>query len=372
MHRLQGAGTLRAGRRTKELLWRLRGGEVVLIDHCNMDGPTAWSLVSRRPRAILNASCFLDGTVCARGPAVLLACRVPLLEGLGKEAFDLLPEGSRVEVRDHRVFLAGRPVIEGHPFTPEILAARWKRAEEKSRESLSAFLTHSLHRALEEKVVFASASIPPPPRDLPPVALLVARGEEVEEDVRALLRLLPLQRFFAIGVDGGADHLLRAGVTPDLVVGDMDSASPLALRASRLRLAQAYPDGRSPGAERLRSLGLDFSLFPCPGTSEDAALLLADRWGFALAFSLGFRRSAWDFMEKGRPGMASSILVRLGMTLPVMEADRLSLLAFASPPSPRPLALAAALLPPFALGLLSPLRELLRLWWVGMRLALGI
>jgi len=375
MRHLQGSGILRAGRRTKELLWRLQGGEVVLLDHRNMDGATAWGLVSRCPRAILNASRFLDGTVCARGPAILLASRIPLLEGLGEKAFRLLPEGKRVEVRGNRVFLSGRPVMEGDLFTPEVLARRWKAAEERAREFLPAFLSRSLYRALEdlEKIdLLSGSSVPPPPRGLPPVVLLVARGEEVEEDARTLLRLLRLPGLFTVGVDGGADLLLRAGARPDLVVGDMDSASPSALRMARMRLAHAYPDGRSPGAERLRSLGLDFSLLPCPGTSEDAALLLADRWGFALAFTLGFRRSAWDFMEKGRPGMASTILVRLGITIPVIEADRLALLFPEPLSSARPLALAAALLPPFFLGLTSPLRELLRLWWVGMRLALGI
>lgn len=36
-----------------------------------------------------------------------------------------------------------------------------------------------------------------------------------------------------VAADGGADRLLNAGVTPDLVIGDLDSASPEALRAAR-------------------------------------------------------------------------------------------------------------------------------------------
>ena len=36
-----------------------------------------------------------------------------------------------------------------------------------------------------------------------------------------------------------------------------------------------YVDGRAPGAERLDRLGLSYTVFSAPGTSEDVAMLLA-------------------------------------------------------------------------------------------------
>ena len=56
-----------------------------------------------------------------------------------------------------------------------------------------------------------------------------------------------------IGVDGGADALLEFGYKPDLIVGDMDSVSDKALFKCRQIIVHAYPDGSSPGMERIRA-----------------------------------------------------------------------------------------------------------------------
>ena len=59
-----------------------------------------------------------------------------------------------------------------------------------------------------------------------------------------------------IGVDGGADALLEAGYTPDMIIGDMDSVSDAALRCGAEVVVHAYRDGRAPGLERLQRLGI--------------------------------------------------------------------------------------------------------------------
>lgn len=59
-------------------------------------------------------------------------------------------------------------------------------------------------------------------------ALLIGNGEEVSA---RLLKQLARQADFVIAVDGGADKALRAGLTPDVVLGDLDSVSPRAKKA---------------------------------------------------------------------------------------------------------------------------------------------
>ncbi len=91
-----------------------------------------------------------------------------------------------------------------------------------------------------------------------------------------------------VGVDGGADALLEAGLKPDIIVGDMDSVSTEALLLSNVELVvHAYPNGKAPGLERLQQLNLSPIVFKAPGTSEDIALLLAYEKGAELIVAVG-------------------------------------------------------------------------------------
>ena len=114
-----------------------------------------------------------------------------------------------------------------------------------------------------------------------------------------------------VAVDGGADALLEAGYLPHLIVGDMDSVSDRALTCGAEIVVHAYPDGRAPGLERVKTLGLEAVLCPARGTSEDVALLLADEAGARLIVAVGMRFTLVEFLDKGRPGMASAILTRM-------------------------------------------------------------
>ena len=64
-----------------------------------------------------------------------------------------------------------------------------------------------------------------------------------------------------IGVDGGADALMEFGLTPDIIIGDMDSVSDECLKKCKEIIVHAYLDGEAPGMERINSLGLMQSCF---------------------------------------------------------------------------------------------------------------
>ena len=73
----------------------------------------------------------------------------------------------------------------------------------------------------------------------------------------------------------------------------------------------AYPDGRAPGMQRLSGLGLEGVPLPATGTSEDVALLVADACGASLIAVVGTHWTVEEFLDKGRPGMASTFLTHL-------------------------------------------------------------
>ena len=68
-------------------------------------------------------------------------------------------------------------------------------------------------------------------------------------------------------VDGGAEVLREHGYTPDIILGDMDSATDATLRCGAELVVHTYADDRpSPGWERVQRLGLAAHALPVPGT----------------------------------------------------------------------------------------------------------
>jgi uncharacterized membrane-anchored protein len=176
------------------------------------------------------------------------------------------------------------------------------------------------------------------------------------------------QRPLLVGVDGGADALLELGLKPDVIVGDFDSVSERALRSGAILVVHAYTDGRAPGAERLDTLGLEYVRFEAPGTSEDIAFLLADDHGAELLVAVGTHSSMVDFLDKGRSGMASTVLVRMMLGPKLVDAKGVSRL-YQNQVRPRDLLLmvAAATLVFVVFVIISePIRLLLRSLWVEL------
>jgi uncharacterized membrane-anchored protein len=73
----------------------------------------------------------------------------------------------------------------------------------------------------------------------------------------------------------------------------------------------AYSDGTAPGTERLERLGVDYEVLPLPGTSQDAAMLVAFERGSSLIVSVGSHFNLTEFLGKDREGMSSTFLTRL-------------------------------------------------------------
>jgi uncharacterized membrane-anchored protein len=172
-----------------------------------------------------------------------------------------------------------------------------------------------------------------------------------------------------IGVDGGADALRELGQRPDIVIGDFDSVSTETLRSGAQLVVHAYPDGRAPGAERLRELGLPYVTFASAGTSEDVAMLLAYEAGATLLVALGTHNSLEDFLDKGREGMASTFLVRLKVGRLLVDAKGVNRL-YRPVVKRRDIGLLVAALTA-SLGAMVAISEPVQLWaksvWIWLR-----
>ena len=127
-----------------------------------------------------------------------------------------------------------------------------------------------------------------------------------------------------VGVDGGADAIIKEGYKPDVVLGDMDSAREETLRSGAELIVHAYGDGSAPGADRLSALGLEFLSVPAPGTSQDVAMLLASEKGASLIVSVGAHFNLVEFLDKQRSGMSSTFLTRLRVGETLVDAKGVS------------------------------------------------
>lgn len=369
-------GKARLGRRTKELVGSLKRGEIPFIDHEDLDELAAQALLERGVRAVVNARAFLSGRYPVRGAAVLAAAGVVLVESCGPDLFRGLRDGQKVEIRGGDVWSGRQLVASGHRLSAEEVQRRTEAARAQLAEAIKRFLENTLERARGELgAVLAPLPLPPLQtrlRGRP--CVVVVRGPGYKDDLQILAPYIRREQPVLMAVDGGADALLALGYRPHLIVGDMDSVSDAALRAGAEMVVHAYPDGRAPGLRRLQCLGVQAHVLPAPGTSEDLALLLAYEAGAEPIVAVGSHTSFADFLEKGRSGMASTLLVRLKVGHALIEARGVSRLYRPSQGSGywAPV-LASAMLSAAAVAWLGPAwRTLLHLWLIQVRLTLGL
>ena len=318
-------GTARLGRRTKELVKRLGPGDVAVIDHRNLDRIAAEELVASGVRATLNASPSSDGSYPNTGPLALVRAGVPLIDA-GPELFELIADGDRVEIEGGRISSEGTLMAEGRPLRAEELARDLDAQRARIDRALKDFTENTLAHLREEGGLLSGAI------DLPETrtrfrdrhVLIVVRGTDHIRDLRALRAYIEDVNPVLVGVDGGADAIIREGLRPDVVLGDMDSAGEAALRSGAELIVHAYSDGRAPGAERLRRLALPHTVLPSAGTSQDVAMLLAFEKGASLIVSVGTHFNLVEFLERRRGGMSSTFLTRLRIGETLVDAKGVS------------------------------------------------
>jgi uncharacterized membrane-anchored protein len=236
-------------------------------------------------------------------------------------------DGDIVRIEDARLFMGDELIAEGEVITSDMAQERLDESKKDISKALEDFAENTLQYMVNERdFLLEAVRLPQLRTEISGRHVLVAvRGYGYKEDL-ASLRQSYLRDFrpILIGVDGGADALLELKLKPDIIIGDMDSVTTEALTCGAELILHAYADGRAPGQERLAALGLEYSTFEAPGTSEDVALLLAHEKGAELIVAVGARASMVEFMDKGRKGMASTFLVRLRVGPKLVDAKGVS------------------------------------------------
>ena len=319
-------GVARLDRRTKRLTSRLKPGEIAVIDHVDIDRVSADALVAAKVVAVVNAAPSTSGRYPNLGPEILLAAGIPLLDRVGDTVFGQVEDGDQVSLDGDTLYAGERVLATGTLQDADSVEVASAQAREGLATQLEAFAANTMEYLLKERdLLLDGVGVPEIATRLEGRhALIVVRGYDYREDLKMLRAYVREYRPVLIGVDGGADALVEAGYTPDLIVGDMDSVSDEVLRCGAEVVVHAYADGRAPGLQRVQDLGVAAVVFPAAGTSEDVAMLLADESGASLIVAVGTHATLVEFLDKGRAGMASTFLTRLRVGGKLVDAKGVS------------------------------------------------
>jgi uncharacterized membrane-anchored protein len=292
---------------------RLGPGDVAIIDHKDLDRMAAEDLVECGVPGVVNVAPSTSSRYPNPGPLILVRAGVHLVDAVGSSLFEDLSDGDMVIVQGGTVLGPKGVLAEGQVRTLEELAAVQREQQERIGEAIEDFAENTLtHIRDEREVLVGKLKIPDLRTNFRDRhALIVVRGTDYRRDLRAIRPYIHDLRPVLVGVDGGGDALLESGLKPDLIIGDMDSASDKVLQCGAELVVHAYRDGNAPGRERLERLGLEHKVLPAAGTSQDVAMLLAYERGSRLIVSVGSHFNLIEFLDKDRAGMSSTFLTRL-------------------------------------------------------------
>ncbi|SNX55380.1 putative cytokinetic ring protein SteA [Thermoanaerobacterium sp. RBIITD] len=372
---MQITGIIKIDKKTKNLAKRINPGEIAVIDHVDIDEIGAESLIEKKILAVINASKSISGKYPNLGPAIIDKAGIPIIDEVGEGIFDLLRENDRITIIDNEIYKDGKLIAKGKLLTHDVINYKMEESKENLETELDKFIENTLEYAKREKsFILGNVEIPDVKTKFKDRhALVVVRGKDYKEDLYTIKQYISDVKPILIGVDGGADALIEVGLNPDIIVGDMDSVSDKALKQAREIVVHAYPDGRAPGLDRVKVLGLDAHIFKAPGTSEDIAMLLAFEKGADLIVAVGTHSSMIDFLEKGRKGMSSTFLVRLKIGSKLIDAKGVNKLYRESFKISYVLSIIfAAMIPLGVLAYFSPpMQQLLKLLQLRIRLLIG-
>ncbi len=304
--------------KTKKLTHRISSGQIAIIFHEDLDLNAAEALVEQNVQAVINLEDSISGKYPNKGPLFLINSGIPLFEAKRNLA-EKLAEGNIITISHGQIMHNGILISKCKKINKTIIEQKINRAENDFPVQLSRFITNTLEHADKEKNLFIdllnncdmiklqNSQVKIKGRQV----LIVIRGFNYKEDLLSVEDYLEKLNPFIIAVDGAADGCLQLGLKPDVIFGDMDSVSGNSLRCGSQLIVHAYPDGSSPGLKRIEELGLQALKLPLPGTSEDAAILMAYQHGADNIFTVGTHSSVIDFLQKGRQGMGSTILVKM-------------------------------------------------------------
>lgn len=306
-------GIIKKGSKTKALIKYLNSNDIAVLNHNDIDELAAYALINSGISIILNTGLCMTGKYNSKGTSILIKNGIKLYEV--KVSYELFNDGDYVCIRDKDLIINKYNIFTNACTNVNEAYVRkyTELSNTNANKELINFINNTLSYANEEKdkILFETSypniNIKIKGRDV----LIVVRGSFCESDLMALKSYIEFYKPVIIGVDGGADLLINNGYVPDILIGDMDSVSDLGIYRSKEIILHAYKNGYCPCKDRVDKMNVKYKILSMLGTSEDIAMLMAYDMGAEQIVLLGGHKCMYDFMEKGRKGMGSTLLTRI-------------------------------------------------------------
>jgi uncharacterized membrane-anchored protein len=301
---------LRVGGRSSVLAPKLRPGDIAVLDHVDLDGATAQTLLARKVAAVVNVSPSTSGRYPNLGPTLLVDAGVALLDAVGHHVLTDLRDGRPARIDGDTLWVEDEPVACGTRHDEASVGEARARARAGTAAQLADLAMNASGFLLDEKdALLGAVGVPALTGSVTGrTVVVVGPAYDAAEDLARLRRLVRRRKAFLVGVDGGADLVLAAGHRLDLAVGDPSVMSDEALRSAGQVVLRAGDEG----LDRVHDLAVPVSVMRTRAATEDMALLLVrDAAAVVLA---GVPRDLEELLDRGRDAAASSLLVRFALT----------------------------------------------------------
>ena len=134
-------GRVRLGAAAPVVARRVQRGDIAVIDHLDLDATSAQQLLDAGVAAVVNAAASISGRYPNRGPEVLVAAGVPVLDRVGPEVMRLLDDGDRVRLDGDQLLQGEELVCRGTLLTVSSVDMAMEAARAGLGAQLQAFAT---------------------------------------------------------------------------------------------------------------------------------------------------------------------------------------------------------------------------------------
>lgn len=315
-------GTLRAERPTRGLLARLRPGDIAVIDHVDLDRATAQAMVDAGVVAVVNAQPMVSGRYPNQGPRLLVEAGVVVVDSIGEFGFGCLAEGRKARIHEGRIYDGELRLTEGRELDLETVLVELDDARGGMATQLETF-THNSTELLrrEQEVLLHGVGVPALAAKVAGRPTVVVADPD-EAELRRLKAFRKEQHPVVVAVGRAADTAKRLGWPVDVVVVGTPDDIPAAkvLRGAKDVVIASGPVSATAVEDAVSRMGvvphrLESSLAP-----EDAALLVVHAAEPSVIVGVGMSATLTDFLERQRPGLASTFLTRLAVSPTLVDA----------------------------------------------------
>jgi uncharacterized membrane-anchored protein len=315
-------GTLRAERPTRGLLGRLRPGDIAVIDHVDLDRATAKALVDAGVVAVINAQPMLSGRYPNQGPLLLAEAGIPMVDSVGEFGYGCLADGRMARVDEGKIYDGELRLTEGRELDIDGVRSAMDDARGGMLAQLETF-THNSTELLrrEQEVLLHGVGVPSLRTNLTGKPVVVIASADAVE-LRRMRSFAKEQHPVVVAVGTAADTVRGLGWSVDVIVigtvDDMPSAK--VLRGAKDVVIAAGAVSATAVEDAISRMGVAPHWLESTISPEDAALLVVHVADPSLIVGVGMTATLTDFLEKQRPGLASTFLSRLAVGPTLVDA----------------------------------------------------